>query len=70
VNLFQFVVSFAHILPNYYYIVNNERISYLTDFSFGNLSKIFSYMGIQLLFAAGLVILALIITKKQSKQEA
>jgi ABC-2 type transport system permease protein len=63
------VLTIAHILPNYYYVANNERIAILTNFSWDNLKNIVFYMIIQLMFAVVLFAIALFIRIKKRKEE-
>jgi len=63
------ILTFAHVFPNFYYISNNERISYLTDFSLNGMSDILMFMIIQIFFAITFLILSIMINKKQIRQE-
>ena len=63
------ILTFAHILPNYYYVYNNDRIIEIQNFTWENLQKIVLYMGIQLLFALLFIVLSIIVSRKQATQE-
>ena len=64
------ILAFAHLFPSYYYIYNNNAIVGITAFNWDSLKGIFLYYVIQLVFAAGLFIAAMLIRKKQLTKEA
>ncbi len=64
------ILLIAHILPNYYYVRNNEQIAYLSNLDWDNIKDIVANMGIQLLFAFVFMILAFIVSRKQMQVES
>ena len=63
------ILTAAHIFPNYYFIYNNDRIMEIQNFTWDNLKNIFLFMGIQLIFALGFIVLSIFIARKQATQE-
>jgi ABC-2 type transport system permease protein len=63
------MLTFARVFPNYYYVVNNNRIGFLTELTSDSLTKIFINMLIQLLFALAFMIASIFISKKQMTSE-
>ena len=61
------VLKFAHILPSYWYIQNNEILKTMEIINFTNLKPIFLNMIIILVFTILFIIIANILTKKNRK---
>lgn len=63
------ILAIAHVLPNYYYVLNNEKIAYLSNLEWNNIKEVIGNMGIQLLFALVFMILAFVVSRKQMNEE-
>lgn len=63
------VLKFAHLLPSYYHIYNNNKIISLQTINSSNLSEIITNMLIQILFFIIAAVISVIISYKQQKQE-
>jgi len=64
------LLKFAHFLPNYYYIFNNNQIAFIGNLNHSAVSDIFKFMGIQLLFGIGFMLASFYINRKQMTSEA
>lgn len=62
-----FVLKFAHILPSYYFIKNNELLKTLETFNGNTLKPIFINMGVILLFAIAFILLTNLISNKKRR---
>lgn len=56
------VIKLAHFLPAYWYVI---AINAIDSYSAGDLPKIFSYMGIELLFGAAIIVMAVVIYRNK-----
>lgn len=56
------VIKIAHFLPAYWYVI---AINAIDGYSSGDLSKIFSYMGIELMFGVAIIVMAIVIYKNK-----
>ncbi len=63
------ILTFAHILPNYYYVYNVDLITSANNLNSDNINKIILYMLVQMLFAALFIMLSIVLSKKQAKSE-
>jgi len=61
------VLAFAHILPSYYYIDANNKITNLADSSFGSILPIILNIAIVAVSAVAMVVITNIIAKKRRK---
>ncbi len=64
------VLAIAHVLPNYYYVANNERIAAMSTFSWEASKSIFLYMVIELLFGLAFVFIAIFVARSRNREEA
>jgi ABC-2 type transport system permease protein len=62
------VLKVASFTPSYWYIRANNTIQQLTSYEWGNISDIFGMMAIQIGFAAAIISVALVISKRKSQQ--
>ena len=62
-----FVLKIAHILPSYWFVLSNEKISTLESFTITTLKPIIFNLLILLLFALIFIILSNVITKYKRK---
>lgn len=62
------VLRMASFLPSFWYVKANEAIFDLTLFNWKSVSPIFGYMGIQLGFAAAIISIALVVSKRKRQQ--
>lgn len=62
------VLSFARVLPSYWFITNNNDISLLSNYNYDTLMPIVRNMGIILIFALGFFILTNIVAKRKIKE--
>lgn len=60
-----YVLKIAHILPSYYFVINNENIKLIEEFKVSNLSSLFINMGVVLLFGIGFIIVTNYVNKKK-----
>ncbi|WP_455716020.1 ABC transporter permease [Anaerosporobacter sp.] len=58
----------AKFTPNYWYIFTNDRIAEITTFTNENVKELLGYMGIQILFAAALFAIAIVVSKKRRQR--
>lgn len=56
------VIKIAHFLPAYWYVI---AINAIDGYSPGDLPKIFSYMGIELLFGVAIIVMAIVIYRNK-----
>lgn len=56
------VIKLAHFLPAYWYVV---AVNAINSYSPGDLPEIFSYMGIELLFGAAVIVMAVVIYRNK-----
>lgn len=63
------ILTFAHILPNYYYVCNVDLITSTSTLTSANVNKVILYIVIQLLFAFAFIVSSLLLNKKQAKAE-
>lgn len=63
------ILTIAHVLPNFYFIRNNNRIRYLTVFSNANLSPIIMDIVIQLGFAIVFAFIGILLSQKLNRSE-
>lgn len=63
------ILTFAHILPNYYYVCNVDLITSTSTLTSANVNKVILYIVIQLLFAFAFIVASLLLNKKQAKAE-
>ena len=63
----KFVVNIAHLLPSYWFIISNEKISTLESFNFETLKPILFNMTILIIFIIIFTIISNIITKYKRK---
>ncbi len=59
------VLTFASLNPTYWYIKANNAIGTMSNFSFDNLSPVFTYMLIELGFALAIFSVALVVSKQK-----
>lgn len=64
------ILTFAHILPNYYFVYNVDLIISTANLSSANINKIILFLIIQVLFAMLFVVLTVVLSKKQTRSEA
>lgn len=64
------VLKVASFTPSYWYVKGNHNISSIDEYDWNSLSKVFSDMIIQLGFAAAIFAIALVISKRNSRQAA
>lgn len=62
------VIKVAKFTPNYWFVYTNDRIADITTFTNENVRELLGYMGIQILFAAALFSIALVVSKKRSQR--
>lgn len=62
------VISFARLLPSYWFITNNNEIALLSNYNFDTIMPIFRNMGIILVSALVFFILTNIVAKKKLKE--
>lgn len=62
------VLKAASFTPTYWYVKTNNTIGTLTTFKGSNLVEIFGYMAIQLGFAAAIISIALVVSKRKRTQ--
>ena len=59
------VLTFASLNPTYWYVKANNAIGTMSNFSFDNLSPVFTYMIIELGFALAIFSVALVVSKQK-----
>ncbi|MBP1756991.1 MAG: hypothetical protein H6Q59_3389 [Firmicutes bacterium] len=62
------VLKVASFMPAYWFIKANEEIEILTSTSWSQISRIASFMAIQLGFAAAIISIALVVSKRKRQQ--
>ena len=62
------VLRVASFLPSYWYVKANRTLVYITSLQNKELAEVFGYMGIQLGFAAAIICIALVISKRKRQQ--
>ena len=62
------VLKAASFTPTFWYVKANNSIAELTSFEWSNLSDVIGYMGIQLGFAAAIISIALVVSKRKRTQ--
>lgn len=60
-----YVLKIAHALPTYYFVINNENIKLIENFSYSNLGSLVINMGVVLLFGIGFIVITNYINKKK-----
>lgn len=61
------ILNFAHLLPSYWYIKNNEMIRVMEKFDFAHLKPILINMGVIIIFIILFIIITNIITSQKNK---
>lgn len=59
-----YVIKIAHIFPTYYFVINNEALKVMDNFSLSSVSPLIFNMGIVLLFGVCFVIITNYVSKK------
>lgn len=62
------VLKVASFTPAYWFVKANNTIVYLNDFHWKSIQDIFGYMAIQIGFAAAIIAVALVVSKRKSQQ--
>ncbi len=62
------VLKVACFTPSYWYVKANDTLVYINDIHSAELPKVFGYMGIQLVFGAAILSVALVIGKRKRQQ--
>ena len=60
-----YVIKIAHIFPTYYFVINNEALKVMDNFSLSSVSPLIFNMGIVLIFGVCFVIITNYISKKK-----
>lgn len=60
-----YVIKIAHIFPTYYFVINNEALKVMDNFSLGSVSPLILNMGIVLIFGVCFVIITNYVSKKK-----
>lgn len=60
-----YVIKIAHIFPTYYFVINNEALKVMDNFSLSSVSPLIFNMGIVLLFGVCFVIITNYVSKKK-----
>lgn len=60
-----YVIKIAHIFPTYYFVINNEALKVMDNFSLSSISPLILNMGIVLIFGVCFVILTNYVSKKK-----
>lgn len=60
-----YVIKIAHIFPTYYFVINNEALKVMDNFSLSNVSPLILNMGIVLIFGVCFVIITNYISKRK-----
>ena len=61
----EYVIKIAHIFPTYYYVINNEALKVMDNFSLSSVSPLIFNMGIVLIFGVCFVIITNYVSKKK-----
>ncbi|HKL99199.1 MAG TPA: ABC transporter permease [Mobilitalea sp.] len=62
------VMKVARFTPSYWFVKSNDTIASITKYSFKNMSGVFGMMGIQIGFAAAIISIALVVSKRKRQQ--
>lgn len=62
------VLKVASFTPSFWYVKTNNSIAVLTKYNLDHLAKIFGYMAIQIGFAAAIISIALVVSKRKRQQ--
>ena len=60
-----YVIKIAHIFPTYYFVINNETLKVMDNFSLSSVSPLILNMGIVLIFGVCFVIITNYVSKKK-----
>ena len=60
-----YVIKIAHIFPTYYFVINNEALKVMDNFSLGSVSPLILNMGIVLIFGVCFIIITNYVSKKK-----
>lgn len=60
-----YVIKIAHIFPTYYFVINNESLKVMDNFSLSSVSPLIFNMGIVLIFGVCFVIITNYVSKKK-----
>ena len=60
-----YVIKIGHIFPTYYFVINNEALKVMDNFSLSNVSPLILNMGIVLIFGVCFVIITNYVSKKK-----
>ncbi len=60
-----YVIKIAHIFPTYYFVINNESLKVMDNFSLSSVSPLILNMGIVLIFGVCFVIITNYVSKKK-----
>lgn len=60
-----YVIKIAHIFPTYYFVINNEALKVMDNFSLSSVSTLIFNMGIVLIFGVCFVIITNYVSKKK-----
>lgn len=60
-----YVIKIAHIFPTYYFVINNEALKVMDNFSLNSVSPLIFNMGIVLIFGVCFVIITNYVSKKK-----
>ena len=60
-----YVIKIAHIFPTYYFVINNEALKVMDNFSLSNVSPLIFNMGIVLIFGVCFIIITNYVSKKK-----
>ena len=60
-----YVIKIAHIFPTYYFVINNEALKVMDNFSLSSVSTLILNMGIVLIFGVCFVIITNYVSKKK-----
>lgn len=60
-----YVIKIAHIFPTYYFVINNEALKVMDNFSLSSVSPLIFNMGIVLIFSVCFVIITNYVSKKK-----
>ncbi|MBH1940110.1 ABC transporter permease [Mobilitalea sibirica] len=59
------VLKLASFTPSYWYVRANNTIAHINNFNLDNMGEIFGYMAIQIGFAAAIISIALVVSKRK-----
>lgn len=63
------VLRVASFTPTYWYVKANDAIETISSFQWTEVSKVYGFMGIQLGFAAAIISIALVVSKRKRQQQ-